>query len=282
RLRGRGGVGLSPHGEHALAQHRQAARHGARVRLLDLRQERAQRRRAGLERGGPHELHDREPHRRGHDHGEELHPHPSLHARRPVPHRMTPPANSRGAEGDAGVSIAAVETSSIAQGIVAADAMVKRAEVDLLQASVLSPGRYWILIGGRVADVRSAHARGIEVAADTLLDQLFIPQLHDGVMPALRGLVAPSDADAVGVLETLTAASAIVAADAAAKAAGIVVADLRLANGIGGKGVVTVTGTLPDVEAAVAAGRADAQKRGLLARAVVIPRMHPVLREHLV
>jgi microcompartment protein CcmL/EutN len=33
-----------------------------------------------------------------------------------------------------------IETSSIAQGIVAADAMVKRAEVDLLQASVLSPG----------------------------------------------------------------------------------------------------------------------------------------------
>ena len=179
-------------------------------------------------------------------------------------------------------AIAAIETSSIAQGIVAADAMVKRAEVELLQATPLSPGRYWILIGGRVADVRSAHARGSEVAADALLDQLFIPQLHDGVLPALRGVVAPSDADAVGVLETLTAASAIVAADAAAKAAGIVVADLRLANGIGGKGVVTVTGTLPDVEAAVAAGRADAQKRGLLARADVIPRMHTALREHLV
>ena len=51
---------------------------------------------------------------------------------------------------------------------------------------------------------------------------------------------------------------------------------------IGGKGVVTLTGTLPDVQAAIAAGRADAQKRGLLARAVVIPRMHPQLREHLV
>jgi microcompartment protein CcmL/EutN len=147
---------------------------------------------------------------------------------------------------------------------------------------VLSPGRYWILIGGRVADVRSAHGRGVEVAADALLDQLFIPQLHAGVMPALRGVVPPSEADAVGVLETLTAASAIVAADVAAKAAAIVVADLRLANGIGGKGVVTVTGSLPDVEAAIAAGRVDAQKRGLLARAVVIPRIHPTLREHLV
>jgi microcompartment protein CcmL/EutN len=179
-------------------------------------------------------------------------------------------------------AIAAIETSSIAQGIVTADAMVKRADVQLLHASVLSPGRYWIVVGGRVADVRSAHGRGVEVAADALLDQLFIPQLHDGVLPALRGVVTPSTADAVGVIETLTAASAIVAADVAAKAAAIVLADLRLANGIGGKGVVTITGALPDVQAAVAAGRAEPQKRGLLARAVVIPRMHPALREYLV
>ena len=179
------------------------------------------------------------------------------------------------------VAIAAVETSSIAQGLVTADAMVKQADVDVLHATVLSPGRYWIVVGGRVADVRSAHRRGVEVAGDALLDQLFIPQLHDGVMPALRGVVPPSDADAVGVVETLSAASAIVAADAAAKAAAIVLRDLRLANGIGGKGVVLVSGAVGDVEAAVEAGQADARRLGLLTRAVVIPRVHAQLKARL-
>lgn len=176
------------------------------------------------------------------------------------------------------VTIAAIETSSIAQGYVTADAMVKQAEVEVLQASILSPGRYWIIVGGEVATVRAAHRKGIEIAAETLLDQLFIPQLHEGVMPALRGVVPPSEDDAVGILETLSAASAIVAADAAAKSARITLRDLRLANGIGGKGVVLLSGTLADVEAAIAAGRVDAQKRGLLARAVVIPRMDARLR----
>ncbi len=180
------------------------------------------------------------------------------------------------------VAVAAVETSSIAQGLVTADAMVKEAEVEVLEASVLSPGRYWIVVGGDVAPVRAAHRRGVEVAADTLLDQLLIPQLHEGVLPALRGIVDPSDDDAVGVLETLTAASAIVAADRAAKAARIVLRDLRLANGIGGKGVVVLSGRLPDVQAAVDEGRADARARGLLARAVVIPRMDARLRARIV
>lgn len=176
------------------------------------------------------------------------------------------------------VAIAAVETSSIAQGVVAADAMLKQADVELLASTTLSPGRYWVLIGGEVATVRSSHRRGVEVAADTLLDQLFIPQLHEGVLPALRGVVRTGDDDALGILETLTAASAIVAADLAVKAANVTVRDVRLANGIGGKGVVTLTGAVSDVQAAVDAGRADALKRGLLARSVVIPRLDPQLR----
>lgn len=176
------------------------------------------------------------------------------------------------------VAIGAVETSSIAQGAVVADAMVKTAEVELLELGTLSPGKFWVLIGGEVATVRASFRRGVEVAADTLLDSLFIPQLHEQVMPALRGTAGAWDHDALGIIETLTAASAIVAADQAAKAAGVVLRDLRLANGLGGKGVLYLTGAVSDVQAAVAAGRAEALGKGLLARSVVIPRLHAQMK----
>jgi len=167
------------------------------------------------------------------------------------------------------IAIAAIETGSIAQGTVAADAMVKTAEVELLAASPISPGKYW---------VRHSFQRGVEVAGDTLLDQLLIPALHEGVLPALRGVAAPADHDALGVIETMTAAAAIVAADQAAKAADVVLRDLRLANGLGGKGVLFLSGDVSNVQAAVDAGRAEAARRGLLARAVVIPRLHAQMK----
>ena len=177
------------------------------------------------------------------------------------------------------VAVAAIETSSIAQGLVVGDALVKTAEVELIQACTISPGKYWLLIGGDVAPVRAAYRRGLEVAGDTLLDSLMIPQLHEMVLPALSGTAVGADHDALGVIETLTAASAIVAADCAAKAATISLRDLRLANGLGGKGVVFLTGDLGNVQAAIEAGRAEALKRGLLARAVVIPRLHRQMKE---
>ena len=177
------------------------------------------------------------------------------------------------------VAIAAIETSSIAQGTVVGDAMVKQAEVTLLKACPLSPGKYWVLIGGEVGPVRASHARGLEMAADTLLDSLFIPQLHAMVLPALSGTVPPLEADALGVIETLTAAAAIVAADRAAKTSAVTVRDVRLADGLGGKGFVFLGGEVGDVQAAVEAGRAEALAKGLLVRSVVVPRLHPQMKE---
>ena len=179
------------------------------------------------------------------------------------------------------VAIGAVETSSIAQGVVTGDAMVKTAQVSLLAATTLTPGKYWVLIGGEVATVRASMKRGIEVAAETLLDSLFIPQLHEQVLPALAGTAVRRDDDALGIIETLTAASAIEAADAAAKAADVALRDLRLANGIGGKGVVYLTGTVSNVQAAIDAGRSLALKKSLLARSVVIPRLHEQFKARL-
>lgn len=179
------------------------------------------------------------------------------------------------------VAIAAIETSSIAQGAVTGDAMVKTAEVELLEARPLSPGKFWVLIGGGVAEVRAAHRRGLEAAAETRLDDLMIPQLDASVMPALAGRVAGPDHDALGIIETLTAAATIVAADRAAKTAGILLREIRLANGLGGKGFVTLSGDVASVQAAVESGRAEAQRAGLLVRAIVVPRLHAQMKSRL-
>ncbi|NOT35735.1 MAG: BMC domain-containing protein [Candidatus Eisenbacteria bacterium] len=179
------------------------------------------------------------------------------------------------------VSIAAIETSSIAQGAVVGDAMVKTAEVELIEARTLSPGKFWVLIGGGVAEVRAAHRRGLDAAAETRLDDLLIPQLHLDVMPALKGRVTGPDHDALGVIETLTAAATIVAADRASKTAGILLREIRLANGLGGKGFVTLSGDVASVQAAVEAGKSEAQRGGLLVRAVVIPRLHEQMKSRL-
>jgi microcompartment protein CcmL/EutN len=156
-----------------------------------------------------------------------------------------------------GPALALIEVSSIARGHRAADAMVKRAPVELLRCEPVSPGKLLVLVAGEVASVDEAFRAGLEVAGAAVLDKLFLPQAHAQLAGALRGEARAGDVagvGALGVVETTTVAATILAADAAAKAAGVRIIEMQLARGLGGKAYFIVTGTLGDVEAAVEAG----------------------------
>ncbi|HOG28006.1 MAG TPA: BMC domain-containing protein, partial [Vicinamibacterales bacterium] len=60
-------------------------------------------------------------------------------------------------------------------------------------------------------------------------------------------------------------------ADAAVKAANVVLFRIHLAMAVGGKGFVVLTGDIASVEAAVAAGAAVASGEGILVGKAVIP-----------
>ena len=63
------------------------------------------------------------------------------------------------------------------------------------------------------------------------------------------------------------------AADTAAKAADVVIAEIRIAMGLGGKAYCLLSGDIASVEAAVEAGATTVKSSGLLVRKVVIPAM---------
>ena len=83
------------------------------------------------------------------------------------------------------------------------------------------------------------------------------------------------------VILDFSAASAIKAADIAVKTAHVQLYDLRVSRGMGGKGVVILTGAVGDVTAAVDAGAAHAEGLGLLNSKSVIPAPHKELWEQL-
>ena len=117
----------------------------------------------GARRRGLHLVHHRLADGRGADHGPQLHARAPLHAQGILPDRMI----------EAGPALALIELSSIARGHRVADAMVKRAPVNLLRADWVSPGKFLVLVDGSVAAVDEAYRAGLDVAADKVVDRLF-------------------------------------------------------------------------------------------------------------
>ncbi len=169
-------------------------------------------------------------------------------------------------------ALALLEFHSIAAGIAAGDAMVKRAPVERILSGTIQPGYYLVLVTGEVADVNEAVAAGQLTGGDALRDRLLLPNVHPGVVAALRGARATDDDEALGVVETTTVAAAISAADAGLKGAEVRLNQLRLGDGLGGKGLALFGGRVTDVEAAVAIGGDAAGAQ--VVRRVVIAQLH--------
>jgi microcompartment protein CcmL/EutN len=170
-------------------------------------------------------------------------------------------------------ALALIEVSSIARGHVVADVVCKRAPVELVLARAISPGKHVTLIVGDVADVQESVKAAVERADDAYVDRLELAQVAAPLVDALRGLTSAPDDRALGIVETWSVAASLLAADAACKAAEVVLIALRLGDGIGGKAYFVLQGDQADVEAALTAAESITPP-ALLAGRELIARPH--------
>jgi len=175
----------------------------------------------------------------------------------------------------ANLAIAFIETSSIAKGIEASDAVCKMAEVKLHKTAVIARGKYIILLSGPVGEVESSLRAGLEIAGKTVIHSFIIRNVHQQVLNALDKRVQVEKLDAVGIIETKEAGPAFHAADAAAKAASVTLLEVKTVAP-GGKGWVTMTGEVGAVRSAVAAG-IKVVPEGMLVSQVIIAQAHEQL-----
>ncbi len=181
-------------------------------------------------------------------------------------------------------AIGILELSSIAAGYQAQDAMLKAADVTPLIARTICSGKYIIIVGGAVSAVSAALDAGKDHAAGFLIESLNIPNIDPQIFTALSGTVELKDLyhRAMGIVETFSATPIIEAADAAVKAADVILFRVHVSMAIGGKGFMLLNGDISAVQAAVDAAVEVVKGSGMLVNKVIIPSASPELfREYI-
>jgi len=104
--------------------------------------------------------------------------------------------------------------------------------------------------------------------------------VHPEVVAALRGRRVPGPVEALGVIETVSVAPLLAAADGGLKGAAVDLLEVNIADGLGGKAYLLFGGSVSDVEAAVSIGASRVDPSSLVA-SVVIPQLHQELGDNL-
>ena len=174
-------------------------------------------------------------------------------------------------------AIGVIELKSIPKGVEATDAALKSAGVELIAAHPSCPGKYEIILTGSISNVTAA-VNHVQAKFDGyIIDSSIMGRIDEQVIKALFGTQTGERKGSLGLIETFSAASCIKAADLAVKTARVEIFDLRVSRGMGGKGVVMLTGEVGDVTAAVEAGANYAKTSGSLSSTSVIAAPHEEL-----
>ncbi len=173
-------------------------------------------------------------------------------------------------------TLAAIELVSVPAGLVALDALVKEAPVEIVFAGDIDPGRFLVLFAGDVASCEAALRRGADEVAGEVTETLLLPQAHERLRAALHGTLATPDAiadreESIGILQCHTPIATLAAVDRALKAAETRLTRLRFATELAGQGHAVLAGDQHDVEEALAAAR-DGAATGVVVQTRRIPR----------
>lgn len=168
-------------------------------------------------------------------------------------------------------AIGIVEFTSISKGIFVTDQMLKASEVEIVTASSVCPGKYISIVHGDIASVENSVSIGENMAGEFYIDSIIIPNVNPLVFPAITGSTMPDNIQALGIIETFSLATMVIAADAILKASNLYPIELRLGTGLGGKSYFTFTGDVGAVEAGIEAGKKIIEEKGLLVNIEIIP-----------
>jgi microcompartment protein CcmL/EutN len=142
-------------------------------------------------------------------------------------------------------TIGLLELKRIASGIEASNQMIKAANVKLLLARYMCPGKYIVLIAGDVSAVKSSINAGVKVAKKDLIKEIIIPKISKDLIDLIQNQKSKTEKiNALGILEYSSIASGIIAADAAVKASEIELLKVVLGMSIGGKSLIIFTGSI--------------------------------------
>ena len=90
-------------------------------------------------------------------------------------------------------AIGMIEFKTVSAGITAADQMVKTAEVELLEAQTVCPGKYIALIAGDLSAVRAAVDRAEQTRPEELIDSFVLGNPDAPSCSSSRGPVSWSE-----------------------------------------------------------------------------------------
>lgn len=162
-----------------------------------------------------------------------------------------------------------VEFKNIAMGITVTDSMVKAAHVTIVKSLITCPGKYMVIIRGKLSAINAAIEKSLEYK-EIIADYFILGNPHESIFNAFDNNYEMNKDEALGIIETSNVPSLIEAADMIVKTARCNILKIKMARELGGKALVLFAGEIAAVEASTkVAIRYISEKDKLISHSII-------------
>lgn len=169
------------------------------------------------------------------------------------------------------INISSIELSSIASGYQVINNMYNNAEITLIKAELVEPGKFLIISYGDEANINEAHKAGITVSGGHLLDSELIYNIDNQVIETIDAFNTHVDIDSIGLVETTSCTSTLYCANKIKKELDVELLLIKLKAPLNGKGFFMFSGRLSEVEVALETSITYLSKKNCLYSSELIP-----------
>ena len=172
-------------------------------------------------------------------------------------------------------SIALIEFSSIATGLLASNEMLKKAPISVIKSGTVHNGKFIVLIGGSVASVQESFGTGLELGEVSIIDSVILSDVHEQLHNGILGKRQNCNEESLGIMESSSVSTMIKATDSGVKGANVKIIEIRLADDIGGKSFTIYNGSIEEVQAAIEIAKKSVTSPDHWINEILIPNIHP-------
>ena len=92
-----------------------------------------------------------------------------------------------------GKALGMVEYKTVSTGILAADLILKTAQVNIIEAQTVCPGKYIVVFEGEISGVKACVEAASVKYPGELIDTFLLGNPHEGIFPAIYGTAGIRD-----------------------------------------------------------------------------------------
>ena len=148
-------------------------------------------------------------------------------------------------------SLGFLELNNVSDGMTCMDFMLKGALINIVKASIVNPGKFFIILQGSYGNIENAMQIAVNNFTNSIVDFYMLGRAEEGLINSLLGIENHENVESLAIIDTENIISGIIIADIISKTSYASIMKFNVSESMGGRTNIVINGEYSSLRHAI-------------------------------